>query len=191
MRTYRRLCVQLTQREPWRKIDGVLSGGIQPTRVVLRALVLTQYTMANLFPKWRQCAIGIRKPCTTSGSATRTGIWIARYMTSNVQERPSCWTKARSSGSLPWFAALHREGALDGRCGWWPRKVIKRKLVPKVGRETIRVLLLHHDLKPWREKMWCVAELDEEYIAKMEDVLKTYEKPYNRKNLWSAWMRSR
>ena len=27
--------------------------------------------------------------------------------------------------------------------------------------------------------MWCVAELDEEYIAKMEDVLETYEKPYD------------
>ena len=25
--------------------------------------------------------------------------------------------------------------------------------------------------------MWCVAELDSEYIAKMEDVLATYEKP--------------
>ena len=27
--------------------------------------------------------------------------------------------------------------------------------------------------------MWCVAELDEEYIAKMEDVLALYEKPYH------------
>ena len=27
--------------------------------------------------------------------------------------------------------------------------------------------------------MWCVAELDEEYIAKMEAVLATYEKPYD------------
>ena len=26
--------------------------------------------------------------------------------------------------------------------------------------------------------MWCVAELDEEYIAKMEDVLALYENPY-------------
>ena len=25
--------------------------------------------------------------------------------------------------------------------------------------------------------MWCVAELDEEYIARMEDVLAMYEKP--------------
>jgi len=27
--------------------------------------------------------------------------------------------------------------------------------------------------------MWCVAELNEEYISKMEDVLETYEKPYD------------
>ena len=27
--------------------------------------------------------------------------------------------------------------------------------------------------------MWCVAELDDECIAKMEDVLETYEKPYD------------
>jgi len=29
--------------------------------------------------------------------------------------------------------------------------------------------------------MWCVAELDQEYIAKMEDVLALYEKPYDAK----------
>jgi hypothetical protein len=27
--------------------------------------------------------------------------------------------------------------------------------------------------------MWCVAELNDEYIAKMEDVLETYEKTYD------------
>ena len=27
--------------------------------------------------------------------------------------------------------------------------------------------------------MWCVAELDEAYIARMEDVLETYERPYD------------
>ena len=43
-----------------------------------------------------------------------------------------------------------------GRARWTVRLVaeeaVKRKLVPPVGRETIRVLLLHHDLRPWREK---------------------------------------
>jgi hypothetical protein len=27
--------------------------------------------------------------------------------------------------------------------------------------------------------MWCVAELNEDYIAKMEDVVETYEQPYH------------
>ena len=27
--------------------------------------------------------------------------------------------------------------------------------------------------------MWCVAELDEEYVRKLEDVLELYERPYN------------
>jgi hypothetical protein len=69
----------------------------------------------------------------------------------------------------------------EGRARWTVRllteEVVRRKLVPPVGRETIRVLLEGHDLKPWQEKMWCVGKLDEQYIAHMEDVLKTYEKP--------------
>lgn len=31
-------------------------------------------------------------------------------------------------------------------------QAVKRKLVKRVGRETIRLLLRDHDLKPWREK---------------------------------------
>lgn len=53
----------------------------------------------------------------------------------------------------------------------------QRKLVPRVGRETIRILLQSHDLKPWRKKLWCIPELDEAYISRMEDVLATNERP--------------
>ncbi len=73
--------------------------------------------------------------------------------------------------------------APDGRARWTVRllaeQAIKRKIVPQVGRETIRILLESHDLKPWREKMWCVSELNEEYVRKLEDVLELYERPYN------------
>ena len=31
-------------------------------------------------------------------------------------------------------------------------EAVKRKLAPQVGRETIRILLQSHELKPWREK---------------------------------------
>jgi hypothetical protein len=52
----------------------------------------------------------------------------------------------------------------EGRARWTVRLVVqeavKRKLVPRVGRETIRILLLAHDLKPWREKMWWCAGIN-------------------------------
>lgn len=50
-----------------------------------------------------------------------------------------------------------------------------------ISREQVRIILQEHDLKPWQEKMWCIGELDEEYIQKMEDVLDVYARPYNEK----------
>ena len=44
----------------------------------------------------------------------------------------------------------------QGRARWTVRLVaeqaVQRRLVPRVGRETVRVLPLNHDLQPWREK---------------------------------------
>jgi len=56
---------------------------------------------------------------------------------------------------------------------------IRSQNIANVGRETIRILLKYHDFKPWREKMWCIPRLDEEYIKRMEDILNLYEKPYS------------
>ncbi len=43
-----------------------------------------------------------------------------------------------------------------GQARWTVRLIVeqaqRKKLVPRVGRETIRMLLQDHDLKPWREK---------------------------------------
>ena len=35
-----------------------------------------------------------------------------------------------------------------------------------ISREQVRIILQEHDLKPWQEKMWCISELDDEYINK-------------------------
>jgi transposase len=40
--------------------------------------------------------------------------------------------------------------------------------------ETIRRRLTEMPLKPWQEKMWCVPEINGEYVARMEDVLELY-----------------
>jgi transposase len=43
-----------------------------------------------------------------------------------------------------------------------------------LSRETVRRRLAENELKPWREKMWCVPQIDGEYVARMEDVLDLY-----------------
>lgn len=43
-----------------------------------------------------------------------------------------------------------------------------------VSRETVRRRLVENELKPWREVMWCIPELNGEYVARMEDVLDLY-----------------
>ncbi len=71
----------------------------------------------------------------------------------------------------------------EGRSRWTIRliteKIINCRMISQIGRETIRILLKTHDIKPWREKMWCIPKLNQEYINRMEDLLDLYEKPYN------------
>lgn len=43
-----------------------------------------------------------------------------------------------------------------------------------LSRETVRRRLAEDDLKPWRRDMWCVAQVDGGYVARMEDVLDLY-----------------
>src|SRR6516225_1695729 len=46
-----------------------------------------------------------------------------------------------------------------------------------VSIETIRRRLGEIDLKPWREKMWCIPKVDAEFVARMADVLALYAEP--------------
>ncbi len=34
-------------------------------------------------------------------------------------------------------------------------------------------------MKPWLEEEWCIPKADAEFVAKMEDVLGVYERPYD------------
>ena len=46
----------------------------------------------------------------------------------------------------------------------------------------IRRRLKENALKPWQKKMWCVATMDAEYIARMEHVLELYAEPADELN---------
>lgn len=46
-----------------------------------------------------------------------------------------------------------------------------------VSRETVRRRLAENHLKPWRKDMWCIPQVDAQYVARMEDVLDLYAEP--------------
>ncbi len=46
-----------------------------------------------------------------------------------------------------------------------------------ISRETVRRRLAENDLKPWRKEMWCIPQVDGEFVARMEDVLDLYAEP--------------
>jgi transposase len=71
-------------------------------------------------------------------------------------------------------------------CARWTLKLLANALVeliehPSVSCETVRRRLDDNDLKPWQRKMWCIAKIDGEYIARMEDLLDLYAEPHDPK----------
>ena len=178
MRAYKRLEVNLPKPDE-RSLVQLLRSGVQQVRVVLRSLALLQLSDGDSAP------VIARRLRLTPKTVRDIG---KRYLEGGVDralyERPRQGAKPiLSPTEQQRIIAMACSEAPDGRARWTVRLIaeqaIKRKLVPEVGRETIRILLESHDLKPWREKMWCVAELNEEYIRKLEDVLELYERPYN------------
>ena len=66
----------------------------------------------------------------------------------------------------------------QGRARWTlvllADKLVRLTAHDSISRETVRRRLAENDLKPWRKDMWCIPQVDGEYVARMEDVLDLY-----------------
>lgn len=51
----------------------------------------------------------------------------------------------------------------------------------RISPATIGRRLDENELKPWQKKMWCIAKVTPEFVARMEDVLELYAEPFNPK----------
>ena len=151
MRNYHHVNVHLGRQER-QQIAVMLSRGRESARVVRRALILRQLDQGQ---KAAQVALNV-------GMAPKTVRAIARRyeeegLESALREKPRPGKQpaldARQSQRI---IAMVCGPAPEGRARWTVRLIaeeaVKRKLTPAVGRETIRILLQSHDLKPWREK---------------------------------------
>jgi len=130
----------------------MLRSGVQQVRVVLRVLALLQLDQGVSAPKVAEI-VG-----RTPEAIRRIG---HRYQRGGVDRavfegpRPGAAEVLSPSDKQRIIAMVCSEPP-PGTARWTVRLVaeeaVKRKLVPRVGRETIRILLQSHDLKRWREK---------------------------------------
>ena len=151
MQSYHRVHVQL-KRKDRQQLFGMLTKGRESSRVLRRASILRQLYRGH---KAAQVA-------TSVGVAAKTVRAIAqRYeeegLESALYEKPRPGKqRALDVGQSQRIIAMVCSPPPQGIARWSVRLIateaVKRKLAPQVGRETIRILLQSHELKPWREK---------------------------------------
>jgi putative transposase len=121
------------------ELTRLLSGGVQQVRVVLRPLALPQLARGASAPRISRVVPLTSQAIRTIGRRYQQG--AAAVLDDRHKQR---------------IIAMVCNDPPEGRVRWTVRLVarepVKRRLIPRVGRETIRILLLDHDLKPWREK---------------------------------------
>jgi transposase len=66
----------------------------------------------------------------------------------------------------------------EGRARWTVEllagEMVRLTEHERLSRETVRRRLAENEIKPWRQKMWCVPRVNGEFVARMEDVLDLY-----------------
>jgi putative transposase len=145
------LRIEVTSKDR-KELRKLLSGGVQQVRVVLRAVALSQWARGVSAPRISSVISLTPQAIRKVGRRYQQGgLERALY----EKERPGA-AAVLDDGQKQRIIAMVCSDPPEGRARWTVRLVVeeavKRRLVPRVGRETIRVLLLHHDLKPWREK---------------------------------------
>ena len=145
------LRIEVTQKDQ-KELAELLRGGVQQVRVVLRALALQQLAQGASAPRISRVV-----PLTPQAIRKVAHRYLAGGLELALYERPRPGASAVLDDSQKQrIIAMVCSHPPEGRARWTVRLVaqeaVKRKLVPRVGRETIRILLLDHDLKPWREK---------------------------------------
>jgi len=135
-----------------RELRALLKGGIQQVRVVLRCVALLQLARGASAPQ-----VAAVVPLTPQAIRKIAHRYLLGGLDRALYERPRPGAaELLDEPQKQRIIAMVCSQPPEGFARWTVRLVtdqaVKRKLVPKVGRETIRILLQSHDLKPWREK---------------------------------------
>jgi transposase len=159
------------------ELRALLSGGKQAARKLKRAQILLA-TDAGASDEAIAASVGV------GGSTVyRTK---RRFVLGNLEaalsEEPRPGADRKLSGKEEaLLVATACSNPPEGRARW-TLELLADELVRltehgSLSRETVRRRLAENHLKPWRKDMWCIPQVDGEYVARMEDVLDLYAEP--------------
>jgi transposase len=151
MQSYHRVHVHLRTKDR-RQVAGMLTKGRESARVLRRVSILGQLDRGQ---KATQVAASLGVAAKTVRAVARR--YEEQGLESALYEKPRPGKqRTLDVGQSQRIIAMVCGSPPEGMARWSVRLIaseaVKRKLVPQVGRETIRILLQSHELKPWREK---------------------------------------
>lgn len=151
MQSYHRVHVELSKKDR-QKLVQMLGKGQESARVLRRAWILRQLGDGQ---KAAQVSTNVSVAAKTVRAIARR--YEEEGLESALYEKPRPGKqRALDTSQSQRIIAMVCSPSPPGTARWSVRliaeEVVKRKLAPAVGRETIRILLQSHELKPWREK---------------------------------------
>ena len=151
MQSYHRLDVQLRKKDR-QQLAAMLTKGRESARVLRRASILRELDRGQ---KAAQVAASVGVAAKTVRAVARRYEEQGLELALHEKPRPGK-QRALDVGQSQRIIAMVCGSPPKGMARWSVRLIaseaVKRKLAPQVGRETIRILLESHELKPWREK---------------------------------------
>jgi len=165
--------VELSQPER-SELTALLSGGKHAARKLKRAQILLA---ADVGASDDEIATNVGVGGSTVYRTKRR--FVLGNLEAALSEEPRPGTDRKLSGkeeALLVATACSRPP--QGRARWTLEllagAMVKLTEHEDLSRETVRRRLAENDLKPWRRDMWCIPQVDGEYVARMEDVLDLY-----------------
>jgi transposase len=164
--------VELSQTER-AELTALLSGGKHPARKLKRAQILLAADAASD----EEIARTVRVGGSTVYRTKRRFVLGNLEAALSEESRPGANRKL-SGKETALLVATACSNPPAGRARW-TLELLAGQLVrltehASISRETVRRRLAENELKPWRKDMWCVPQIDAEYVARMEDVLDLY-----------------
>src|SRR6201994_3625547 len=165
--------VELSQAER-DQLKVLLSGGKHAARKLKRAqILLAADARASDEEITRSVGVGGSAVCRTKRR------FVLGTLEAALSEEPRPGACRKLSGKEEALLVATACSSPPAGRARWTLELLAGELVrltahASVSRETVRRRLAENDLKPWRKDMWCIPQVDAEYVARMEDVLDLY-----------------